>query len=107
MSAHLGCFDVARGSLLLEFGRGRNAVRVRRRGAVQPVIVGCSSSSFSFPPDALFLGFDSSTQFSFPFLSFLGYISFVMVWALVWDWCLKGRVFYLLKIWRHFHSVYA
>ncbi|KAG0618546.1 hypothetical protein M758_4G072500 [Ceratodon purpureus] len=57
MSVKLRCC----GSLFLECGRGRNEGRVRRRGAaVVPVIVGCSG--FEFPPDALFLGFDSSTQ---------------------------------------------
>jgi hypothetical protein len=48
------------GRLFLESGRGRNGVGARRRGAA----MGCSSS-FEFPPDALFLGFDSSTQLVF------------------------------------------
>lgn len=48
------------GRLFLESGRRRNGVGGRRRGAA----MGCSSS-LEFPPDALFLGFDSSTQFVF------------------------------------------
>ena len=63
MSVHSGCFPDC-GNAFLECRRGRNGygVRVRRRGAMQPVIVGCNT----FPPDALFLGFDSSTQLVSP-----------------------------------------
>lgn len=82
MSVDFGCFPAAPGNTLLLglWGKSNSSRLLRRRhccsrdGYSMPVVVGCSGGGF--PPDALFLGFDSSTQSVFFFFFFSFYIVF-------------------------------